>query len=153
MFSRRRAVIKRVNTCYHSVIVHNTKEQAMWRVIAWLRVRDTACTPCSVLCVLPVRLLLFLQRTLMLCCSVGRYIWHHHKSVKLKLVTSTLTCDGDREMNGKHLKWAGNIWGNREMTKNIKLLFNSPRTILPNFVEWERAEHDCLISVLEFFVS
>ena len=41
-------MIKRVNTCFNSVIVYIIREYAMWRVSACPRVRDTACTPCSV---------------------------------------------------------------------------------------------------------
>ena len=40
-----------------------------------------------------------------------------------------------------------------EKRENIKLLFNSLKTIPQTFVEWERAKHDWAISVLNIFVS
>ena len=55
------------------------------------------------------------------------------------------------EMNGKYFLNELEIF---EATgENIKLLFNSPKTIPPTFVEWERAKHDWTISVLNIFVS
>ena len=62
----------------------------MWRVSAWLRVLDTACTPCS----------LYYQYDLSYCykehwCWVAgwvlsRYIWHYHENITLKLTTSKI---------------------------------------------------------------
>ena len=46
-------------------------------------------------------------------------------------------------MNGKHFSNELEIFeATREKTKNIKLFFNSLKTICPTFVERERAEHD-----------
>ena len=99
---------------------------------------DTACTPCSVQSILPVRLLLLLR---------------YHKNIKLKLTTSEIKKIWwwYREVWKTFFKWAENIWGNREKNKNIILLFNSLKTIPPTFVEWELAEHDWTISIFNIF--
>ena len=63
--------------------------------------------------------------------DVGRLISH---SPKLKAKISQIEiekCDGDREMNRKHFSNELEIFeATGEETKNIKLLFNSPKAIL-----------------------
>ena len=124
---------------FNSVIVHNTQELAMWRVNAWLR----------------VRLLLLLQRTLLLGGSVGRYIWQYHKNLKLKLATSKNKNMIVIEMDGKHFSNELEIFEAiyEKVPKDIKLVFNYLKIIPPTSVAWDRAEHDLTISVLNIFVS
>ena len=52
-------------------------------------------------------------------------------------------CEGDREMNRKHLSNVLEMfWQQKKQTRNIKLLHNFLNTILLTSIESERAEHD-----------
>ena len=75
--------------------------------------------------------------------GVGRYISYYHKNLKMKLAAECKTFSNEIEI----------FESTEEKTKNIKLLFNSLKTIPSTFAEWERTEHDWTILVLNIFVS